>query len=713
MKNPVRQILTILVLILLLTPALAGRSSTETLFYGFEMNDRLVGYMEMEIIRNDAGNSGGTVIKGRLFAKLTLLGQDFDLSLRQTSCTDPETGRVTSCDSETRMGSMKMTNALRVENGVAVCTSNMSDEPKTVKITPDLIMEDSLHKPYLVRDFPGGRKGGKSYKVLSVEDGEVHDTEYTCLGDEEVDLAGNRYESLVFDYIDRTNGARGRVWIDSKNARLLKAVLPTSAVIYLAEPAVAGKIMRAEIDDTLFAYVDTAIPDVKSITYLRVQADISTAGEWVTADSLNVPGQRFEGTVEDNRINGTFEIEHVRYNGDDAPPFPPDFARDESLAEFLEPEEMIESDDPVLTAHAKEITSGARDSWEAARRLSEWVAKEITYEIPGGTARKTFDSRKGECGSHSRLLTAFCRAVGIPARLATGCMYTPYNGGSFGQHAWNEVYMGDEAGWITIDTAAFETDFVDSGHIKLGTKAGFIPGEMEILDFRAGALDMKALKEAAGKAALRAVSWEKGMSQSFRYTFDGKFLGVETFTVEEIAHKGGKRIIHCRTDLNLKGRTTSGEWKVTDRGEPIMYRLDGKVGEVEYSIRCDFAGGKVKEKAVQEGKPFERTVDLPEGAILLDNNNFSLFALFIAGLALDEGEARVFKAFHPTSMQVLVVQAELKGRETVSLEGRDHQCRIVEILLAGTPLKMWIDENGRIIKESENSGRMNVTLEEL
>ena len=152
-------------------------------------------------------------------------------------------------------------------------------------------------------------------------------------------------------------------------------------------------IERGDLDDTLFGNVDVAIADFQSITYMKVQAKIRTAGEWVTEESLNAPGQKFTGEVKDNLVEGVFEIEHERYDGTDAPPFPPEFRENEDLKEFLEPEDMIESNDPVLVEEAREITKGSKDSWEAARRLSKWAAEQIGYSIPGGSARHTFDTR--------------------------------------------------------------------------------------------------------------------------------------------------------------------------------------------------------------------------------------------------------------------------------------------------------------------------------
>jgi hypothetical protein len=139
-------------------------------------------------------------------------------------------------------------------------------------------------------------------------------------------------------------------------------------------------------------------------------------------------------------------------------------------------------------------------------RLSDWVAGKIAYAIPGGaSARDTYDKMAGECGAHSILLAAFCRAVGIPARMVWGCMYIPTFGGAFGQHGWTEIYMG-EAGWIPVDATAQEIDYVDSGHIRIGAfqspLVALNPIEMKVLDYRIGS------DEAAGSAEVAAERYD-------------------------------------------------------------------------------------------------------------------------------------------------------------------------------------------------------------
>jgi len=246
---------------------------------------------------------------------------------------------------------------------------------------------------------------------------------------------------------------------------------------------VRSRIIQANLDEVFFARVNKTIPEMLNLTYVKVKAQINTYGENITPESLNYPGQKFTGTVVNNLIDGEFEVKPVRYNGLNAPPFPPDYRHNTMLKKYLEPELTIESDDPLIISEAGRITKGSKDSWEAAVRLSEWVSENIAGAVPGGiSAINTLKMQEGECGGHSRLLAALCRALGIPARLSVGCVYTLKHTGSFGQHAWTEVYMG-EAGWIPVDATFGETNYIDASHIRLGENANYRPVKMELLDY--------------------------------------------------------------------------------------------------------------------------------------------------------------------------------------------------------------------------------------
>jgi len=302
-------------------------------------------------------------------------------------------------------------------------------------------------------------------------------------------LNGISYSTMMIQEIDHNIGTKINYWIDVTTHDVVKFTY-SGRTICKSDASVKKKIQTADFDDVIFAKVNKVITNVPEITYMKVEAKIKSDGTWITEESLNFPGQKFTGTVEDNLAEGIFEIESIRYDGSNAPAFPYDYTIADSLQKYLEPESLIESNHPDLVQEAQEITREAKDSWEAAVSLSQWVSDNIQGAIPGGTsAIGTYKTRLGECGSHSRLLAAFCRAVGIPARLSIGCMYTTYYHGSFGQHAWTEVFMGD-AGWIAVDATAEEIDFVDAGHIRLGELNSFLPIEMKILEYKIGGQEM-------------------------------------------------------------------------------------------------------------------------------------------------------------------------------------------------------------------------------
>ncbi|NIM12964.1 MAG: hypothetical protein GTO45_12625 [Candidatus Aminicenantes bacterium] len=552
-------------------------------------------------------------------------------------------------------------------------------------------------------------KQKKNYQTIDIQEGELHKVTYTRKGTEKLVLAGNEYNALALDMLDLKTGVSTKIWVRRENGQLLRATYPNGVDIYLADGAVVGKIKRAELDDTIFAKVDLAIADYKAISYMKIKATILSMGEWITPESLNVPGQKFTGTIKDNLIDGIFEIQHKRYNGEDAPPFPTDFKGNKELKKYLEPENLVESDDPVLVKKARELTKGSKDSWEAAQRLSKWVAEEIPYQIPGGSARHTFDTRKGECASHSRLLTAFCRAVGIPARQVSGCMYAPYYGGSFGQHVWNEIYMG-KAGWIPVDSTAHEIDFVDSGHIRLGTQTSFNPKKMEVLDYKAGS--MKKGTTTTGLGSFKNIPWSVGKAYTYNYIANGKSIGTETFTLKSFEKKKDSQayVYTCSTQLNLQGLNASSEWEIDTSGTPLAYKAKGKAGTIEYSIDCRFSQDQIVEKVVKSGTPIERTIKLTDKVYLIDNNNMSLFAFLLAGVPREKGKTVHFKIFHPSSMQLLPVQVTVKDQEQITINGKVYKSWPLDIIMAGVNLKMWVDETGRLLRDSERNGAIVIDL---
>ncbi len=469
-------------IICILTFFLVDCSKTEKTYYAIEISGNLVGYSKTISSRN-ADSSNLKKSDTNTIAMLTLLGQPFNFQTREVCLFDPDTSKMTYYDADVRAGQMHTGATLILEGEHLKYIPKAGGATKTIALEPGVSTNEYQLTQLFASELSKDELKEKTYKIVDPTQGRIIERIYTYINEETIFIEGKSYECQLFSWKDLTFGVSGRVWLDKKNHQPIRTHQSDDTVTYLTDASVRTRIQRASIDDRILAKVDTKIHDFQAISYMKVKAVIRSAGEVISFEALNVPGQRFEGTVTDNVIEGVFEIEHRQYNGSDAPPFPPEFFNTEDLKPFLEPELLIESDDPVLIKKAKELTEGATDSWDAVKRLSRWVGTEIAGAIPGGSARQTFDSRKGECGAHSRLFTAFCRAVGIPSRMVMGGVYFQDSGGAFGQHGWNEVYMGKE-GWIPIDTTFQEFDYLDSGHIRLGYLTSFQPEELEVLDYR-------------------------------------------------------------------------------------------------------------------------------------------------------------------------------------------------------------------------------------
>ena len=464
-------------------------SKQEKLYYGIKINNVLCGYSEITQQSDERDGQKLLKLDDTTFVMLSALGSRFNSEIHSVFWVDSVSGRFVYQDNHIKQGPMDFTAQATVIDNQIIVNSTLSQKIDTVAIDPQVILRNNHFMPFLVRDFADSSVQEKTYRYFEIKDQEVQEITYRRMPDETLKLAGGQFEAMVFEEMNQKTGVKLKWWLDKNNGYILK-LKHSRGETFLVDAGVADRIKLSKMDDLIVLKTNVSIGDHQGISYMKIKARLEPSGLRVTPQGLNVPGQKFSGTVTDNLIEGVFEIEHKRYNGADAPPFPADFSQVDSVREFLKATDLVEADDPVLVKKAQKITAGAKDSWEAAVRLSRWVADSIGYAIPGGlTARNTYDIRKGECGAHSILLAAFCRAVGIPARMVWGCMYVPNRGGSFGQHGWNEIYMG-QAGWIPLDATAKEVDYVDSGHLRIGhfqsLSIALNPKEMEVLDYRVG-----------------------------------------------------------------------------------------------------------------------------------------------------------------------------------------------------------------------------------
>lgn len=108
---------------------------------------------------------------------------------------------------------------------------------------------------------------------------------------------------------------------------------------------------------------------------------------------------------------------------------------------------------PEIQDLGRKIVQGERNPYLKARRIYDWMSKNIQYSYAReySTLRNislyTIQHRYGDCGQQALLFIALCRSQGIPARWQSGWMiYPPLKN----LHDWSEIYL-EPYGWIPVD----------------------------------------------------------------------------------------------------------------------------------------------------------------------------------------------------------------------------------------------------------------------
>jgi transglutaminase-like putative cysteine protease len=116
--------------------------------------------------------------------------------------------------------------------------------------------------------------------------------------------------------------------------------------------------------------------------------------------------------------------------------------------------------DAALTAFARAAAGGGSPR-QQAMALMQAVREHVSY-VPGSTdvghrADEVFALGSGVCQDMTHVFLAVCRAVGLPARYVSGYLLTESEHAA--SHAWADVWLADEGGWLSCDITHGELAF--------------------------------------------------------------------------------------------------------------------------------------------------------------------------------------------------------------------------------------------------------------
>jgi hypothetical protein len=307
----------------------------------------------------------------------------------------------------------------------------------------------------------GLEKGKKiTGRVFTPELGKMATVELEVLGEEEVELPGGKAKlTKIKSTQDLLPGMITHSWVDAAGVSQKEQASIADYTAYLAskEEALApGKKKGGDIGFGMMvkSNVDIARPYETTDALYRLKVKSGDFTGMMLEDARQKIEERGEGWVK-LRVRSLVPEEGKAVQRPVTAP---------GMKSFLEESPLLSWKDEKIVKATEEALGGETDAWKAARKLEDWVHRNIKakgFDIGFAGASEVIRDRAGDCSEHGVLLAAMLRAAGIPSRVVVGLVYVP---GQFGYHMWTEAWAGD---WFALDGTQ-GMGRVDATHIALG-----------------------------------------------------------------------------------------------------------------------------------------------------------------------------------------------------------------------------------------------------
>ncbi len=427
-----------------MVPLESGRREWKEIF----LKDRKIGYAVNEI----RPSADGYMVQEEMFLKMNLMGLASGVHTVVFGDVD-KSFRIRKFRFRMLSGAVSFEASGRMEGDGLVVETGMEGERRTQRIPMEQapLMAVSLAHVFAKRELSVGEVF--RFPIFDPASMSRKDTEIRVVARESVRIRGISYDAVRLEA--ELWGNTMTFWVDEEGVTLKETgFMGLTAVRSSAATAPENIQGSGDIDFYEISSItpDRDIPRPRKVSFLRVRLD-GVEDVKIDREVWDRGRQRISDDV--------MEIEMER------PPFASTYERpmdpvEETFDGLLSPEFNIESDHPEIIRQAEAVAGSERDPLQAARKVREWVwetlEKRPVVSVP--SALDVLRSRVGDCNEHATLTAALLRALGIPARIVVGLVYTR---GQFFYHAWNEVYVGD---WISMDTTLNQMP-ADATHIQL------------------------------------------------------------------------------------------------------------------------------------------------------------------------------------------------------------------------------------------------------
>lgn len=297
----------------------------------------------------------------------------------------------------------------------------------------------------------------------------------------------------------------------------------------------------------------------QAVKDFKIECPLPTKIVKDSAGNTSVYVEVTDPTVKDFTLVETFTItrQEIRNKLDPAKTSPlSDAERTAMSAELASNTHVIINDE--IRKLAKEIAGEEKNPVTAARKIYDWVLKNIDYWVkdpdhkkasPVGSSEYCLTSKTGNCTDFHSLWAALARAQGIPTRIVYGSFFKAELDGKDkdqSYHCWPEFYVPG-AGWVPHDVAVadifvgdFELNKTNEEKVRLTTADGYKAGDPAKVDYYFGSIDERRVTWSRGRDLALTPKQDGGPVNALAKAYveiDGKTVGEKTGDVVNWSRK--------------------------------------------------------------------------------------------------------------------------------------------------------------------------------
>lgn len=250
---------------IVLAPGLfAAGVKPQTICFAAEQKGVICGFSEVSVSTEMTQGREWMVITEDRISRISLMGVTFDVQFHTRGRVDPRSGNFDTYESEIIQGPARVVTSISVSDGSIRIDSEQNRKKRSLPLNDGVILENAYYYPYLVHAFSGKNTQVK-LRVFNTLDGKVDEKWYSFRKNEDEELADENFHALIVDELNRTTGAKVRLWIDGSSGFLLKAEYRTRTV-FRSNPARKEKVAAVEVDNRFFVPAGKMIDLPTSVT---------------------------------------------------------------------------------------------------------------------------------------------------------------------------------------------------------------------------------------------------------------------------------------------------------------------------------------------------------------------------------------------------------------------------------------------------------------